>query len=151
MKKNDNNAAQAPEPCLNLSLKRADRAISLIYNHHLAKSGLTNSQFAILRALKFLGECTSQVIKNILVTDQTTLSRNLKLLVNAGHVLMIEDAQDRRKKNLSLSTSGKKLFKAGEKNWELAQAQLKEQLGPKLAKQVITLSDAITLKMINPD
>lgn len=136
----------APEPCLNLSLRKADRVINAVYNSHLAECGLSVSQFSVMRAMHYSGTCTSQVIQEILVLDQTTLSRNLKKLVSDGMVVMKEDKDDRRRKLLSLSAKGVIMFAAGEKQWKLAQDEMKSTLGNGIADQIIKLSDAIIEK-----
>lgn len=134
------------EPCLNLCLRRSDRIISQIYNHHLAECGLTSGQFAILRAVKLFDNCSSQDIQEVLVIDQTTLSRNLKRLIAEGYIRTEECQDDRRRKLLSLSKEGARLFKIGEKHWQVAQSELKSQLGPKLSQQILNLSDSIMSK-----
>lgn len=141
----------APEPCLNLSLRKADRVINSVYNRHLAECGLSVSQFSVMRAMHYSGTCTSQVIQEILVLDQTTLSRNLKKLVSDGMVVMKEDKDDRRRKLLSLSAKGRIMFAAGEKHWKLAQEEMKNTLGHGIADQIVKLSDAIVAKYIHTD
>jgi DNA-binding MarR family transcriptional regulator len=137
---------ELPEPCLNLSLRKADRVINAVYNRHLAECGLSVSQFSVMRAIHYSGTCTSQVIQEILVLDQTTLSRNLKKLVSDGMVIMKEDKDDRRRKLLSLSAKGSIILAAGESHWKLAQDEMKRILGNNIAEQIIKLSDDIVEK-----
>ena len=150
LKENSPVSPMAPEPCLNLSLRKADRVINHVYNRHLAECGLSVSQFSVMRAMHYAGTCTSQVIQDILVLDQTTLSRNLKKLVSDGMDVMKEDKGDRRRKLLSLSAKGKIMFSAGEKQWKLAQNEMRETLGNSIADQIIELSDAIVGKCGTP-
>lgn len=130
--------------CLNLSLRQADRIVTQIYNQYLGKCGLTGSQFSIFRALDVLKSGTSQDIQRLLILDQTTLSRNLKRLINDGYILVNEDKEDRRRKNLQLSAKGKSLYLKAGKHWNEAQTELKRRLGPELSKQILELSQTIT-------
>lgn len=144
--KNASDERKEPEACINLSLKKADRIISTVYNRHLAECGLSASQFSTLRVINFVGVCSSQVIQDILILDQTTLSRNLKKMVSEGLVNVREDKDDRRRRLLTLTAKGKTLCEAGEKRWAEAQAEIKSVLGERMADMVIELSDGIVEK-----
>jgi DNA-binding MarR family transcriptional regulator len=150
LKEKSISSPMAPEPCINLSLRKADRVINSVYNRHLAECGLSISQFSVMRALHYSGTCTSQLIQEILVLDQTTLSRNLKKLVGDGMVVMKEDKVDRRRKLLTLSAKGAIMFTAGEKQWNLAQDEMKNTLGNGITDQIIDLSNIIVEKYVTP-
>lgn len=135
-----------PEACINLSLKKADRIINSVYNRHLSECGLSASQFSTLRVINFVGMCSSQVIQDILILDQTTLSRNLKKMVSDGLIGVKEDKNDRRRRLLSLTAKGKTLCDAGEKRWNEAQTEIKSVLGERMASMVIELSENIVEK-----
>lgn len=135
-----------PEPCINLSLKKADRVINNVYNKYLSECGLSVSQFSAMRVINFVGVCTAQIIQDILILDQTTLSRNMKRMVSDGLVAMKEDKLDRRRKLLSLTPKGKTLFDAGERQWQLAQKEIRGVLGEDVADTIIRLSDVVVEK-----
>jgi DNA-binding MarR family transcriptional regulator len=130
------------EPCLALSLRKANRVLTQLYDHDLTGHGIKITQFAILRAVHYLGETTNRGLQEALILDQTTLSRNLKPLLRDGY-LQAMPGQDRREKLISLSPEGKKLFKAASKDWHQTQAAMAEQLGPKLIQQLLDVGNAV--------
>ena len=134
--------------CLGLSIRKADRVISQLFNEYLEPVGIRNTQFAILRALVLLGDGnTAGQIRDVLVMDQTTISRALKPLIRDGYIDVREGA-NKREKALSLSAAGKDLYERALVPWNQAQKMLKKKLGKEhtnnlieLSRQVMTLKD----------
>ena len=130
------------DPCLSLNLRKANRVMSQIYDHYLAECGIKGTQFAILRATKFCGRTTNKQLQEVLVLDQTTLSRNLKPLLRDGFILA-QEGDDRRVKVLSLSKDGEKLFELAQSQWQQAQIEVKEKLGEANTALLHSLSNTI--------
>jgi len=131
-----------PDPCLYLSLRKANRVMSQIYDHYLAGCGLKGGQFSILRATTLMGESTNKSLQEVLSLDQTTLSRNLKPLIRDGYMLTRE-GDDKRVKILTLSQSGKEIYSLAERKWALAQIEIKNKLGADHVDMLYTLTDAV--------
>ena len=83
------------EICLAHALRRADRVVSQLYNEHLAPLGIRATQFSVLRALDISGTTTASVIQDMLVMEQTTVSRALKPLIRDGYISVTEGATKR--------------------------------------------------------
>lgn len=130
------------ERCLNLELRKANRVLSQIYDSYLAKCGLKTSQFSILRAISFMKKTTNRELQDILVIDQTTLSRGLKPLIRDGFI-DVREGVDRRQKELVLSEAGKALFSEAASHWEEAQRSVEAALGDETKEQLLKLSKAI--------
>ena len=130
------------EKCFGLSVRRADRVITQMYNDHLSTVGIKATQFSVLRALWYMKSTTAVQLQQVLVMDQTTLSRTLKLLIRDGFVHVTE-GQTKREKNLSLSDEGLAIYKEALKHWKIAQQKLREHLGATLCDQLIGLSQEI--------
>jgi len=130
------------EPCLSLNLRKANRVMSQIYDHYLAACHLKGSQFSILRATHLLKKTTNKELQEVLVLDQTTLSRNLKPLIRDGFIVT-QEGEDRRVKELSLTNSGHVLFKQAEQQWALAQDDVKNKLGTKNSELLHSLTEII--------
>jgi len=131
-----------PDPCLYLSLRKANRVMSQIYDHYLAECGLKGGQFSILRVTKLMGQSTNKALQDILSLDQTTLSRNLKPLIRDGY-MHTQEGDDKRVKILTLSQSGKEIYHRAEKKWALAQIEIKKKLGSDHVNMLYTLTDAV--------
>ncbi|MCW8886787.1 MAG: MarR family transcriptional regulator [Motiliproteus sp.] len=129
--------------CLNLCLRKASRVITQIYEQQLAEFNLKSSQFSILHALKQSGETTAKTLQNLLVLDQTTLSRGLKPLIRDGYI-DVHPGQDRREKLLKLSEKGVELHQKAEKKWHQTQDQVRNKLGEETTIQLVELTKKIT-------
>ncbi|MFT5709720.1 MAG: DNA-binding MarR family transcriptional regulator [Halioglobus sp.] len=130
------------ERCVNFSIRKANRVLNQIYDSQLAKCGLKAGQYSILRALNELKESSNRDLQDILVIDQTTLTRGLKPLIRDGYIRS-RAGEDQRLKVLSLSPQGKGLYKEATKHWRVAQKQVASRLGEVTLEQLFTLSDSV--------
>jgi DNA-binding MarR family transcriptional regulator len=95
--------------CYCTQFRRASNALTQIYDAALKPVGLRITQFSLLRSLGRLGEATSTQVAEELSLDRTTISRNVKLLIDAGWVDVVE-ANDKRERILSLNKAGQKMI-----------------------------------------
>lgn len=137
-----NIATKAPEACIGFSLRKADRVITQIYDHHLASCGIKVTQYSILRAIHYLGTSTSAQLQEVMILDQTTLSRNLKPLARDGYI-HLAPGEDKRARVVSLTESGKALYDQAQQLWKKAQTGLTAQLSPEAVQQLVALSNEI--------
>jgi DNA-binding MarR family transcriptional regulator len=129
-------------PCMNLSYRKASRVISQIYDRELVELGLKCSQFSILRAIYLMQQTTNGELQELLVLDQTTLTRGLKPLIRDG-LIKSEPGLDRREKLLSLTRQGKNLYSKADKKWQQAQDIVVTKLGRKTADQILKMNKAL--------
>lgn len=99
-------------PCMNQSHRKASRVINQIYDRELAEVGLKCGQFSILRATRELRQTTNAELQDLLVLEQTTLTKGLKALIRDGYIKS-EPGEDRREK-LSSTTSAGNTLRQGE-------------------------------------
>jgi DNA-binding MarR family transcriptional regulator len=127
---------------MNLSYRKASRVISQIYDHELAEVGLKCTQFSILRAVHELRQTTNAELQELLVLEQTTLTRGLKPLIRDGYI-EIEPGLDKREKLLSLTAKGKDLYHKADKKWQQAQNVVIRKLGRKTTEQMLEMNKAL--------
>jgi len=125
--------------CINLNLRRATRVMNRIYDGYLSDCGLKVGQFSILHAVHLLESTTSKVLQELMVLDQTTLSRNLKPLIRDDLLLAVE-GEDKRQRLLSLTAAGKKKHEEANKVWKKAQQHVKRELGEEQTELLLGLS-----------
>ncbi len=130
------------EPCIALSIRKADRVISQIYSDYLSPLSIKSTQFTVLRALHILGTTTAKQLQEALVMEQATVSRALKPLIRDGYIVARE-GNDKREKVISLSKEGQALFGEAEKLWLQAQAHIRKQLGSDSEQTLLNLSNQI--------
>ena len=128
-----------PAGCNCLALRQAARHVSQFYDQFLAPSGLRTTQYSILARLQRKGAMTINALAADLVTDRTTLGRNLLPLEREGLVAIQPGQADRRSKEVHLTRAGTARVRSARKSWEEAQAQFEEAFGVKRAKDLRTL------------
>lgn len=120
--------SQIPATCMGLHIRRASRIITQVYDAALRPVELVVSQFTLLAAIHLFESVPITRLAQDLFVDQTTLTRNLKLLEKRGFVA-IEPGEDRRVKWVSLTTEGQSVLSEALPLWEQAQAEVKHHFG----------------------
>jgi len=91
-------------------------------------TGLTITQFAILRALGRNGPTPLTALAAELVMERTSLYRTLAPLERSGHIT-IESARTGRAKFADLTAAGAKSMEDAAPNWEAAQSVVVNAIG----------------------
>jgi DNA-binding MarR family transcriptional regulator len=114
--------------CTCANLRKAARMVTQAYDAALQAAGLKATQFTVLAVLVSRGDLPLTRLADALVMDRTTLTRNLKPLVRRG-LIRIEQEDDRRVRNVSLTVKGRRVFEKARPRWEQAQARISATLG----------------------
>ena len=125
-----------PAGCNCLALRQAARHVSQFYDQFLAPTGLRTTQYSILARLQRRGTMTINALAAELVTDRTTLGRNLLPLEREGLIAIAPSERDRRSKEVRLTAEGAARCRAARKDWDAAQAQFETAFGTKRAKEL---------------
>lgn len=122
------NAAAAPQGCTNFKLRQLLRRVAHLYDAELAKAGLKTTQYSLLSHVLKLGPIRPGDLARAMGMDASTLTRNLKLLVNAGWVV-VGAGEDARSRLVSLTEAGRDKRAEAQRHWRVAQQTLNAQLG----------------------
>jgi DNA-binding MarR family transcriptional regulator len=117
----------AATPCLCNALRQATRAVSRLYDEELRGIGLRTTQFSLLGRLSRAGELRQRDLSGLTSLDETTLTRNLRPLIDAGWVA-IRPGEDRREKLIRLTDAGAAKLHEARPAWERAQERLRSRL-----------------------
>ena len=117
----------ASTPCLCNALRQADRAVSRLYDEELRGVGLRTTQYSLLRWLRHAGEVRQRDLGGLTSLDETTLTRNLRPLIDAGWVAT-RPGDDRREKLVRLTDAGAAKLREARPAWERAQERLRSRL-----------------------
>ncbi|MEO1243213.1 MAG: MarR family winged helix-turn-helix transcriptional regulator [Pseudomonadota bacterium] len=117
-------------PCACTTVRKANRALFRYYEEAMEGSGLTITQFAIVRALNRNGPTALTPLAQELVMERTSLYRTLRPLEDAGAV-KITEAKQGRVKVATLTQRGVKMMRAAEPKWEQAQSFVVGAIGEK--------------------
>lgn len=123
------NAFTAPG-CTCFALRRLTRTVSRLYDLHMAGVGLKTTQFSLLKNIA-AGPKPMAELASHLSTDRTTLTRNLKPLVDSGWVTLTPGA-DARQRIVTLTDDGHSKIAGAKRAWHAAQRELERTLGPEL-------------------
>jgi DNA-binding MarR family transcriptional regulator len=121
----------SPTECTCFRLRGAARRVTQIYSHHLGPTGLKISQFSLLGFVAAEGPVTIGRLSELLATDRTTLTRNLKPLLTDGLVERVV-SDDKRRHELAATAAGRALFKRALPLWAAAEQEVRDAMGPKL-------------------
>ena len=119
----------AAKLCMCYNLRKTSRAITQFYDKMLEPSGLAITQFSLLVGLSIAQYPTITAMANEMIIDRTTLTRNLDILQNHGLIKIKESSNDNGKKNIVITTKGKKLLAKAFPLWKKAQNIIMEKFG----------------------
>lgn len=115
-------------PCACTAVRKAARAISRVYDAELATSGLTTTQFAILRNLEREPAPPLSRLAEAMVMDRTSLYRTLRPMEAAGWI-SVEAAPRGRAKIVRMTAAGEAACARALPLWEAAQARFVSAMG----------------------
>jgi DNA-binding MarR family transcriptional regulator len=108
--------------CLCLALRQASRAVSRLYDEELRGTGLRTTQYSLLQLLRRSGELRQRDLAGLTMHDETSLTRSLRPLVDAGWVA-VRAGDDRREKWFRITAFGLAKLEEARPAWERAQAR----------------------------
>lgn len=137
---------QVPSSCMYMHIRRASRIVTHVYDRALSPVGLVANQFTLLVSIHLLRAASVTRLSQVLGADQTTLTRNLKVLEKRD-LIAFEPGRDRRVKLVSLTEAGQTIVVEAFPLWKQAQAEMKQHLGQQNWNDLLALlSDLKTVE-----
>ena len=122
-------AAQAlPQGCTNFKLRQLMRRVAQHYDAEVGKTGLKGTQYSLLSYVYKLGPLRPGDLAREMKIDASTLTRNLKPMVNAGW-LSLDPGADGRSRLVSITDAGRDKRQEAQRRWRTAQEALNSTLG----------------------
>ena len=128
--------------CTCALLRRLNRRLTAVYDRALAPLGLRVTQYSLLSTLRRTPQPTLTELAALLDMDRTTLTRNLRPLVEAGWVRMRQSGQDARARSAALTPAGRDLLEAARPLWRRAQDEINATIGRSEVARLHALADA---------
>ncbi|MDR3332978.1 MAG: MarR family winged helix-turn-helix transcriptional regulator [Synergistaceae bacterium] len=116
-------------PCVCLHIRRAGRVITQLYDSRLRRSGIRITQYSLLRYIDLAGGSTIGELGEALCLEQSTVTRNVRVLSEGGYVRLDPASGDKRRKILSLTKSGRAKLDEATVLWREAQNDIRRELG----------------------
>lgn len=131
-----------PSLCINAKLRRLHRLINTAYQSKINPFGLRGSMLSILFIIGKVKEVNQKMIADRLVLDQSTMSRDLKKLIEKGWVRRFK-GQDARHSILELTDEGYALLEEVSPVWQSLHNNITNILGLYNIQQIDKLTSAI--------
>lgn len=109
-------------------LRKAARAITLLYDNAFKSSGLLSTQFNVLQAIYNIDSMRISDLANKLGMDRTTLTRNLSVLERQGFI-KISQGKDHRARIVTTTQKGRNSVTKTISLWNEVQHKVKDQMG----------------------
>ncbi len=119
--------------CYCAAARRVARRLTRIYEAELRGAGMNPAQFEVMSYLQARPGVSQAALAEALDVDQTTLSRNVRLLAGQGWVTVSDGVKDRRVSTYALSVAGAAALQVAMPLWERARARVAGSLGDKAA------------------
>ena len=117
-----------PQGCTNFKLRQLMRRVAAHYDAEMAKCGLKTTQYSLLTHVLKLGPIRPGDLAAAMKMDASTLTRNLRPLVDAGWVAL-EVGADARSRLVHITAAGRDKRAEAQRHWKAAQLALNEALG----------------------
>jgi len=129
---------QIPTTCMGLHIRRASRIMTQLYDIALRPASLALNQFTLLVAIYLFEAVPITQLAQELFADQTTVTRNIKLLKKRG-LVVINPGADRRIKLVSLTVEGQVTLEQAIPLWEQAQTDVIQHFGQQKWQTLLSL------------
>ena len=118
---------EKPLGCTCFKLRKLTRAMSRLYDQHLAGAGLKTTQYSVL-ANAARAALPVADLAELLGLERTTLTRNLKPLIDAGWLELLPGA-DSRQRIVTITDAGRDKVKQAYVVWRRAQSEFEQLMG----------------------
>jgi DNA-binding MarR family transcriptional regulator len=122
-------------PCTNLRIRQLMRRVSQHYDAEMARAGLKTTQYSLLAHVRKLGPLRPGTLAQSMKVSASTLTRNLKPLVDAGWLVMTAGS-DARSRTVAMTDAGRAKWSEARGLWRVAQDGLSQRIG---AARVVAL------------
>lgn len=116
--------------CTCFKLRRLTRRVTAVYDRTLSAAGIRVTQYSLLTHLRGLRGVPVSQLAEKLDMDRTTLTRNLKPLLEAGWVGVQPSPEDARIRLVRITPAGEARWQTARSYWRQAQDEVNVTIGP---------------------
>jgi DNA-binding MarR family transcriptional regulator len=116
-----------PTTCMCETLRRAARMVTRMYDDALRPVNLRTTQFSVLAHLNGSEGVRVRDLASGLQLEETTLTRNLRLLEQEGWVAT-RAGKDRREKHITITRAGQEVLAKAVPRWRAVQERLQQRV-----------------------
>jgi DNA-binding MarR family transcriptional regulator len=131
------------ETCAGWNSRLAARRITQFLDRELADLGVGAAQLGLMAQIAVIADDTLGALAERTGLDQSTLSRGLRTLENAGLIEIAVVESDRRRRAVWLTETGARRLEAAIPVWRRAHAKLARRLSPEIARRLADATAAL--------
>ena len=120
------------------NLRKTTRTITQFYDKMLLPTGLRSTQCLLLLDISLNENISVSSLGNILLMDQSTVTRNVELLRNSGYIDIKKEQQDSRKKCITITDKGLKTLEVAIPIFKSAQSKIEDGIGKERIEELLT-------------
>ena len=124
------------DSCTCSELRKAARAVTLLYDNAFRTSGLLSTQLGVLHVIYKSDSIRISHLAKELGMDRTTLTRNLSVLQRHGFI-KISSGKDNRTRIVTITNKGRTTIAKAIPLWNDVQNKVKEQMGETLWNELM--------------
>jgi len=124
------------------NLRKTTRTITQFYDKMLQPTGLRSTQCLLLLDISLHQNISVSRLGNILLMDQSTVTRNIELLRKSGYIDIKKEERDSRKKCITITNKGLKTLDVAIPLLKQAQSKIEVGIGKERIEELLkTLKD----------
>jgi DNA-binding MarR family transcriptional regulator len=131
--------------CTCFSVRKLSRTVTRLYDQHLATAGLKTTQYSLLKNIAHEPLPIAELAARLSI-ERTTITRNLKPLIDAGWV-ELKPGTDARQRIPTITSAGRTTIKQGKQAWKRAQIELQQAMGEQAVRELHAQLDAALLRL----
>jgi len=116
------------DTCTCGELRKAARAITILYDDAIKSSGLLTTQFGVLQVIYNIDSIRISDLADRLRMDRTTLTRNLSVLEREGFI-KISQGEDHRTRIVAATQKGRSAVARATPLWKEVQLKVRQKMG----------------------
>jgi DNA-binding MarR family transcriptional regulator len=120
--------------CTCTSLRKLTRTVTRLYDQHLGEAGLKATQYSLLKNIALEPLPIAELAERLSM-ERTTMTRNLKPLIDAGWV-ELKAGSDSRQRIPTITKSGRDRIKLARQAWKRAQVELQQTMGEQAVRDL---------------
>jgi DNA-binding MarR family transcriptional regulator len=139
--------------CTCFKLRSLSRRVTQLYDQALAPAGIKVTQYSVIAHARRKDGSVGPTVSDLadaLFTDRTTLTRNLKPLMDAGFI-KVGSGPDARSKAVCVTPRGEAAYQAARPLWKQAQARMRDLAGDTHLDALHGLIEAILPQLEDAD
>ncbi|WP_339228553.1 MarR family winged helix-turn-helix transcriptional regulator [Oceanobacillus sp. FSL K6-2867] len=117
------------QSCACANIRKAARIVTQVYEREMAEIGLKSTQYYMLVNIARYRKISISKLGDIMLLDQSTVTRNVNLLKNDGYVNITRMINDSRTKSVSITEVGLSKIEEATPIWLKLQNNVEHDLG----------------------